>query len=730
MFSGGAGLSPFPGGNAENYEDDLPLPPFQEVFAFILNNPLYQYKFGSNLSKKRGKQGGGFDGKAKRSKDERDIDETTGRWTAEEHSKFLEGVMRYGKDWKKMQPLIKTRSLVQIRTHAQKVFKKIGLSGMKKLSPQLTGDEGSTTTFMLGRLGGDAADIVGDDAAIPPSQDIAQAMESALGNVDNDEEPVHSGRNRGDDGSASPPPLAQTHKTVSFSDLCPSATSVDTAAATVVEKANVFPEPRNDPASHEEMERLYKQINEIKANMLVNSRAAASASSSNANATTATTSANKASDASGLAPGQVAQATPNASVAKPSPISIVSPSILPSSANTPTSATTPSNKPPGHTLPTHTQSIAHAHSNPSIRPPPAPKASRSRSRGATDKASPRSPRSPRSGNTLGNTHLSTTTPASALALASSAPAGNMFSMGVSAHNKLSSSSVTAQQPMTSAYYPHYQPPGVGSGMSAGIVYGAHLNSSNVNAGLNSSVSNANMHVSNASGHGHGHSHGHGQDVSSDDGEEGSEGDGDDDDPLFLLAKNYTQYLMGTGHSAGSASAGTGVPMQAGGMGMAGMGSGGMGNGGMGSGMGMQGMHYVDGGGHMLMGNTASHPYPSNDIYSMLGLEHDDQVTVQLLQTLQTFVSDQHGEGAGGGNMNTSMGMGHMNMQGMGGIGGYGEYYQQGHPNNNDLNEAFQMFLPNPMSPAPNSSNNPSNSNTSANPSSSNGNSTQSYGYMR
>jgi hypothetical protein len=35
--------------------------------------------------------------------------------------------MLYGKDWKKMQPLIKTRTLVQIRTHAQKVFKKIGL---------------------------------------------------------------------------------------------------------------------------------------------------------------------------------------------------------------------------------------------------------------------------------------------------------------------------------------------------------------------------------------------------------------------------------------------------------------------------------------------------------------------------------------------------------------------------------------------------------------------------
>jgi SHAQKYF class myb-like DNA-binding protein len=56
------------------------------------------------------------------------------RWTAEEHSKFLEGVMKFGKDWKKMQPLIKTRSLVQIRTHAQKVFKNVGLKVLTTLS--------------------------------------------------------------------------------------------------------------------------------------------------------------------------------------------------------------------------------------------------------------------------------------------------------------------------------------------------------------------------------------------------------------------------------------------------------------------------------------------------------------------------------------------------------------------------------------------------------------------
>ena len=43
------------------------------------------------------------------------------RWTADEHRLFLEGIMLYGKDWKKMQAIIKTRTLVQIRTHAQKV---------------------------------------------------------------------------------------------------------------------------------------------------------------------------------------------------------------------------------------------------------------------------------------------------------------------------------------------------------------------------------------------------------------------------------------------------------------------------------------------------------------------------------------------------------------------------------------------------------------------------------
>lgn len=78
MFPGGMSLGSFNLGGSENYEDDLPLPPFQEVFAFILNNPLYQYKFNNNNSSKKRGNKGSYDGKAKKSRDEKEIDETTG----------------------------------------------------------------------------------------------------------------------------------------------------------------------------------------------------------------------------------------------------------------------------------------------------------------------------------------------------------------------------------------------------------------------------------------------------------------------------------------------------------------------------------------------------------------------------------------------------------------------------------------------------------------------------
>jgi len=45
-----------------------------------------------------------------------------GRWSDLEQAQFLEGLERYGKHWKQLSDHIKTRSVVQVRSHAQKFF--------------------------------------------------------------------------------------------------------------------------------------------------------------------------------------------------------------------------------------------------------------------------------------------------------------------------------------------------------------------------------------------------------------------------------------------------------------------------------------------------------------------------------------------------------------------------------------------------------------------------------
>ena len=45
-----------------------------------------------------------------------------GRWTKDEHKKFIEAIFQHGNEWKKVQQHIKTRSSTQTRSHAQKFF--------------------------------------------------------------------------------------------------------------------------------------------------------------------------------------------------------------------------------------------------------------------------------------------------------------------------------------------------------------------------------------------------------------------------------------------------------------------------------------------------------------------------------------------------------------------------------------------------------------------------------
>ena len=48
-----------------------------------------------------------------------------GRWTQEEQNKFIEGIVKYGINWKNVKNMISTRTAIQVRSHAQKFYYKI-----------------------------------------------------------------------------------------------------------------------------------------------------------------------------------------------------------------------------------------------------------------------------------------------------------------------------------------------------------------------------------------------------------------------------------------------------------------------------------------------------------------------------------------------------------------------------------------------------------------------------
>jgi SHAQKYF class myb-like DNA-binding protein len=87
--------------------------------------------------------------------------ENTGRWTSEEHRLFLQGLEQHGKGWKKIASLIKSRTVVQIRTHAQKYFQKLSKA-------RQNGEEGDV--IMEGRGGVASVTSVSSAAAAQSSK--------------------------------------------------------------------------------------------------------------------------------------------------------------------------------------------------------------------------------------------------------------------------------------------------------------------------------------------------------------------------------------------------------------------------------------------------------------------------------------------------------------------------------------------------------------------------------
>jgi SHAQKYF class myb-like DNA-binding protein len=55
---------------------------------------------------------------------EQEKNENTGRWTDDEHARFLRGLELFGKKWSKVADVVQSRTTIQVRSHAQKYLKK------------------------------------------------------------------------------------------------------------------------------------------------------------------------------------------------------------------------------------------------------------------------------------------------------------------------------------------------------------------------------------------------------------------------------------------------------------------------------------------------------------------------------------------------------------------------------------------------------------------------------
>jgi len=56
----------------------------------------------------------------------------TGRWTKEEHQRFVNSHRRHGRNWEKVTADVKTRTQLQVRTHAQKYLSPTTKDGLRK----------------------------------------------------------------------------------------------------------------------------------------------------------------------------------------------------------------------------------------------------------------------------------------------------------------------------------------------------------------------------------------------------------------------------------------------------------------------------------------------------------------------------------------------------------------------------------------------------------------------
>ncbi|CAN4108272.1 unnamed protein product [Withania somnifera] len=77
----------------------------------------------------------GLDDPNKKTRKPYTITKSRESWTDQEHDKFLEALQLFDRDWKKIEAFVGSKTVIQIRSHAQKYFLKVQKSGTSEHVP-------------------------------------------------------------------------------------------------------------------------------------------------------------------------------------------------------------------------------------------------------------------------------------------------------------------------------------------------------------------------------------------------------------------------------------------------------------------------------------------------------------------------------------------------------------------------------------------------------------------